>query len=64
MIDMINLMAQYPIGASLHLKEDYPNMKHEVIGYEWFAGNANILFRDGTKINIDRLKWSMEEQHK
>lgn len=45
-----------PIGAVVRLKNDGPEVIHEVRGYEWTARDANIIFSDGTKLSISRLE--------
>lgn len=45
----------YPIGTKVRLSDDYPGIIHEVLGYEHFADYSNIVFKDGSKLNVNRL---------
>lgn len=49
------IIAKLPIGTEVRLKDD-PSVKHIIHGYEWFDTDANIIFRDGTKLSIKRLE--------
>ena len=51
-----SVMAVYPIGTKVRIKEDDPGTIHEVYGYEWFGDAGNIIFRDGTKLNMRRIE--------
>ena len=53
-------MDKLPIGTKLHLKDDDMGVIHEIHGYELFADYANIIFKDGTKLNIARLEFIEE----
>ena len=48
-------MVKLPIGTRVHLKDDDAGVIHEIHGYELFADHANIIFKDGTKLNVARL---------
>lgn len=47
-----------PIGTKLRLKED-PS-EHEVSGYEWFNKGGNIIFKDGSKLDMTRFEQLVE----
>ena len=49
-------MAVYPIGTKMRIRDDDPGIIHEVYGYEWFGDSGNIIFRDGTKLNMRRIE--------
>lgn len=49
-----SIMAVYPPGTKMRLKDDDRDTIHEVYGYEWFAHCANIVFRDVGRLNIKR----------
>lgn len=49
------ILALYPIGTKFRLTDDDPGTIHEVYGYEWFEDSGNIIFQDGTKLNMSRL---------
>lgn len=53
--DVFSVSALYPIGTKIRLADDDPGTIHEVYGYEWFEDSGNIIFRDGTKLNMSRL---------
>lgn len=55
MIDF-SIMAVYPPGTKMRLKDDDRDTIHEVYGYEWFADGANIIFKDGGRLNLKRLE--------
>lgn len=55
-MNVFSIMALYPIGTKMRIKDDDPGIIHEVFGYEWFADSANIIFRDGTKLNMRRIE--------
>ena len=40
----------------MRIKDDDPGTIHEVYGYEWFGDAGNIIFRDGTKLNMRRIE--------
>lgn len=46
-MNVFSIMYYLPIGTKVILQGDYPGTEHEVFGYEWFAKDANIIFRDG-----------------
>lgn len=49
-----------PIGTKLRLMDDDVGVIHEVFGYEWFADSANIIFKDGGKLNLERMDLIVE----
>ena len=55
-MNVFSIMAVYPIGTKVRIKDDDPGIIHEVFGYEWFADSANIIFLDGTKLNMRRIE--------
>lgn len=55
-LSIFEIMEHYPIGTKMRIKDDDPGIIHEVFGYEWFADSANIIFRDGTKLNMRRME--------
>lgn len=56
MINLFKIIDKLPIGTKLHLKDDDIGVIHEVHGYELFADHTNIIFKDGTKLNMARLE--------
>lgn len=62
-MNVFRIMAVYPIGTIVRVKDDYPGNTHEVYGYEWFGDSGNIIFRDGTKLNMRRLELIEEVFH-
>ena len=54
-MNIYSIMARYPIGTMVRLSDDDPNTIRQVHGYEWFANHANIIFKDGSKLNVNRL---------
>lgn len=55
-MNVFSVIYNLPIGTKVILQGDYPGTVHEVYGYEWFAKDANIIFKDGGKLNISRLE--------
>lgn len=53
-------MLKLPIGIKLHLKDDDVGVIHEIYGYELLTDHANIIFKDGTKLNMARLELIQE----
>ena len=54
-LNVLGIMDVHPIGTKMRLKDDDPGIIREVYGYEWIADSANIIFRDGTRLNMHRL---------
>ncbi|MGN0308382.1 MAG: hypothetical protein ACI4DN_09215 [Lachnospiraceae bacterium] len=54
-MNIFSVSENYPIGTKLRLVDDDPGIFHEVYGYERLAKGENIIFSDGTKLNIKRL---------
>jgi len=52
---LIRVIHDYPIGTEVHLTDDYPGVYRKIHGYEWFGKTGNIVFFDGTKLDMDRL---------
>lgn len=59
-MNLYNIMTRCPIGATLSLSDDDPGTVREVHGYEWFGGTGNIIFKDGSKLNMERLELIVE----
>ena len=55
-MNVFNISAVYPPGTKLRIKDDDPGIIHEVYGYEWFGDAGNIIFLDGTKLNMRRIE--------
>ena len=55
-MNVFSVIAVYPIGTKVRIKDDDPGIIHEVNGYEWFGDAGNIIFRDGTKLNMRRIE--------
>ena len=51
-MNVFGIIAVYPIGTKVRIADDDPGTIHEVYGYEWFGDAGNIIFRDGTKLNM------------
>ena len=54
-MNVFSVIAVYPIGTKVRIKDDDPGTIHEVYGYEWFGDGGNILFLDGGRLNMKRL---------
>ena len=54
-LNVFAIIAIYPIGTKMRIKDDDPGIIHEVHGYEWIRDTFNIIFRDGTKLNMSRI---------
>ena len=54
-MNVFRIMAVYPIGTKMRIKYDDPGVIYEVYGYEWIRDTFNIIFRDGTKLNMSRI---------
>ena len=46
-MNVFRIMAVYPIGTKMRIKNDYKRIVREVHGYEWFG--------DGGRLNMKRL---------
>ena len=55
-MNVFGITAVYPIGTKVRIADDDPGTIHEVYGYEWFGDSGNIIFRDGTKLNMRRIE--------
>ena len=55
-MNVFGIIAVYPIGTKVRIADDDPGTIHEVYGYEWFGDDGNIIFRDGTKLNMRRIE--------
>lgn len=55
-MNVFAIIAVYPIGTKMRIKDDDPGIIHEVHGYEWIRDTFNIIFRDGTKLNMRRIE--------
>ena len=55
-MNVFSVIAVYPIGTPPRTKDDDPGITHEAYGYEWFGDAGNIIFRDGTKLNMRRIE--------
>jgi len=53
---LYNISYDLPIGAKVHLKDEAAEVVHEVQGYEWYQETGNVIFKDGAKLNMDRLE--------
>ena len=40
----------------MRIKDDDPRTVNEVYGYEWYGDAGNIIFLDGTKLNMRRIE--------
>lgn len=49
-------MGIYPIGTRLRLVGDYPGTERIVHGYEALKDNLSLIFRDGTRLNVQRIE--------
>lgn len=54
-VNLYNIIYCLPVGTRVFLKHDCKNVAREVIGYEWFYDTGNVLFRDGSKLSMNRL---------
>lgn len=59
-MNVYSISETYPIGTKMRLADDDPGTIHEVLGYEWFADHANIIFKDGSKLSLERLELIVE----
>ena len=55
-MNVFSVIAVYPICTKVRIKDDDPRIIHEVYGYEWLGDAGNIIFRDGTKLNMRRIE--------
>lgn len=54
-MNALGIIAVYPIGTKMRLKDDDPGTIREVYGYELLGDTENILFLDGCRLNMKRL---------
>ena len=55
-MNVFGIIAVYPIGTKMRIKDDDPGTIREVYGYEWLNNTGSIIFRDGTKLNMRRME--------
>ena len=54
-MNVYSIPEKYPIGTKMRIKDDDPGIIHEVHECEWIRDTFNIIFRDGTKLNMSRI---------
>lgn len=54
-MNLYNIIYFLPIGTRVFLRTDSQNIAREVIGYEWVYNSGNILFKDGYKLDMNKL---------
>lgn len=55
-MNLYNIIYDYPIGSKVHIQGETENTLHEVSGYEWYNNTGILIFEDGSKVNIGKLK--------
>ena len=53
---VIAMIHKLPIGSKVRLKNDYPDVTHEIYGYIANADGAYMEFRDGSSLNIASIE--------
>ena len=49
---VIAMIHKLPIGSKVRLKNDYPDVTHEIYGYIANADGAYMEFRDGSRLDL------------
>lgn len=50
-MDLFNVIHTHPIGTKLKFLEN--SEVKEINGYEWVNDTCNLIFKDGTKLNME-----------
>ncbi|MDR2043463.1 MAG: hypothetical protein LBQ15_03685 [Clostridium sp.] len=51
----IGSKVRFPAAETAQGEAAQGETTHEVLGYEWYQGSGNVLFRDGSRLSMDRL---------